>query len=157
MLLGLISDTHGYFNPKIVEVFNSVDLICHAGDIGNERVIHELVKLSPLCVVHGNIDYFPISIKYPKEELVEIENQRILLIHQFNFNKSIDRQKLKKYGKLTAVFCGHTHRYSIDYFEDIQIINPGSAGKGERFEPPSVMIIEIVNGEISPKLILLGD
>ncbi len=155
MRLGLISDTHGYLNPKIVEIFNPVDLICHAGDIGNESVIHELAKLAPLRIVSGNIDHFPLSIKYPKEELLEIENQRILLIHQFNLYKANDRLKLMKYGKLTAVFCGHTHHHVIDYFEDIQIINPGSAGKGGRFEPPSVMLITIANGAISTELMLL--
>lgn len=155
MRLGLISDTHGYLNPKVAEIFHHLDLICHAGDIGNEKVINELEKLSPLRVVYGNVDHFPISIKYPKEYLLEIENQRILLIHQFNFYKSSDRQKLKKYGKLTSVFCGHTHHHSIEYFEGIQIINPGSAHKGGRFEPPSVMRLEILNDKISTELCLL--
>lgn len=156
MRIGLISDTHSYFDPKIAEIFRHVDLICHAGDIGNERIINELKKLSPVRIVHGNIDYFPISIKYPKEDLIEIENQRILLIHQFNVYKSTDRQKLIRYGKLTAVFCGHTHRHSIDFFEDIQIINPGSAGKGNRFETPSVMLVDVENSKISTELIPLN-
>jgi putative phosphoesterase len=155
MRLGLISDTHGYFNPKIAAIFNSVDLICHAGDIGNERVIYELAKLSPLRVVHGNIDYFPLSVKYSREELLEIGNQRILLIHQFNIYKSTDRQKLKKYGKLSAVFCGHTHRHSVENFESVQIINPGSAGNGSRFEPPGVMIVGINDDVILTELVLL--
>ena len=36
MLLGLISDTHGYFDPRLPEVFRGVERILHAGDIGDQ-------------------------------------------------------------------------------------------------------------------------
>ena len=32
--LGVISDTHGRFDPAILPIFRGVDYIIHAGDIG---------------------------------------------------------------------------------------------------------------------------
>ena len=35
MLIVLISDTHGYFDPRLPDVFRGVERILHAGDIGS--------------------------------------------------------------------------------------------------------------------------
>jgi len=39
MKIGLLSDTHGYLDPKVFEYFKDVDEIWHAGDIGDIKVI----------------------------------------------------------------------------------------------------------------------
>jgi len=33
-VIGIISDTHGLLRPEVIEAFNDVSLILHAGDIG---------------------------------------------------------------------------------------------------------------------------
>ena len=40
--IGLLSDTHGYFDPRIASLFSEVDEIWHAGDVGDYAVILEL-------------------------------------------------------------------------------------------------------------------
>ena len=40
--IGLLSDTHGWLNPKIYEFFKDCDEIWHAGDIGDYDVAIEL-------------------------------------------------------------------------------------------------------------------
>ena len=45
--IGLLSDTHGYLDPKIITYFSDVDEIWHAGDIGTIDVLDELKALSP--------------------------------------------------------------------------------------------------------------
>lgn len=35
MRFGVISDTHGRLDPKVLKVFSGVDRIFHAGDIGS--------------------------------------------------------------------------------------------------------------------------
>ena len=40
--IGLLSDTHGYLDPKIYTYFKDVDEIWHAGDIGSLEVIEQL-------------------------------------------------------------------------------------------------------------------
>ena len=45
--IGLLSDTHGWLNPKIIKHFANVDQIWHAGDIGSLEVIEELEEIAP--------------------------------------------------------------------------------------------------------------
>ncbi len=39
MRIGVISDTHGLFDESIPSIFDHVDAIIHAGDIGKLEVI----------------------------------------------------------------------------------------------------------------------
>ena len=38
-LIGVISDTHGLVRPQALDALAGVDLILHAGDIGNRQVL----------------------------------------------------------------------------------------------------------------------
>ena len=54
--IGIISDTHGYWDDAYERYFSSCDEIWHAGDIGNLDVTDKLNKIAPLKAVYGNID-----------------------------------------------------------------------------------------------------
>ena len=56
MRIGLISDTHGFLDPKVFEYFKEVDQIWHAGDVGTSSVVEELGAFKPVLGVYGNID-----------------------------------------------------------------------------------------------------
>ncbi len=56
MLIGVISDTHGYFDPRLPDVFRGVERILHAGDIGSLEVVERLEAIAPVVAVHGNMD-----------------------------------------------------------------------------------------------------
>src|SRR5262245_55704107 len=56
MIIGLISDTHGLLRPEIGSVFQDVDRILHAGDVGNVAVLDGLAKMAPVDAVLGNVD-----------------------------------------------------------------------------------------------------
>ena len=58
--IGLLSDTHGFLDPKIYEYFKDVDEIWHAGDVGSIDVIDKLRAFKPLRGVYGNIDDYEI-------------------------------------------------------------------------------------------------
>ena len=96
MKIGLISDTHGYFNPELRNIFNDVELILHAGDIGAEDIIKELEKLAPVRAVHGNTDYFPLTHLFPSDQHFSLINQQMWLTHSFDEKRSRDRVKLSK-------------------------------------------------------------
>ena len=55
-LIGIISDTHGVFDPKIPGIFKTVSHILHAGDIGDLRVLQQLERIAPVTAVSGNVD-----------------------------------------------------------------------------------------------------
>ncbi len=54
--LGLISDTHGLLRREAVEALRGSELIIHAGDVGDAKILEELRKLAPVVAVRGNVD-----------------------------------------------------------------------------------------------------
>jgi uncharacterized protein len=45
MKIGVISDTHGFLDPRIASLFEGVEHILHAGDIGDRAIIRQLEKI----------------------------------------------------------------------------------------------------------------
>ena len=64
--IGLLSDTHAYWDEKYLEYFESCDEIWHAGDIGSVEVAEKLAAFRPLRAVYGNIDGQEIRKMFPQ-------------------------------------------------------------------------------------------
>lgn len=54
--IGLLSDTHGYWDERYLKYFEPCDQIWHAGDIGSMEIVERLEAFRPLKAVYGNID-----------------------------------------------------------------------------------------------------
>ena len=52
MKVGLLSDTHGWWDEKYLEYFESCDEIWHAGDIGSVEVAEKLAAFRPFRAVY---------------------------------------------------------------------------------------------------------
>ena len=64
--IGVISDTHGRISSGVPKAFKDVDLIIHAGDIGDEKVLDKLSKIAPVVAVRGNMDFGKWTGQLPK-------------------------------------------------------------------------------------------
>src|SRR6187549_997557 len=76
--IGVLSDTHGHLEPKIMEVFKGVDHILHAGDIGLPWLILELEEIAPVTAVLGNAD---AGLEFKETELVQLDGRKFLVHH----------------------------------------------------------------------------
>ena len=84
--VGLISDTHmpercAALPPSLFEVLRGVDLLLHAGDMGELWVLERLSAIAPLVAVHGNDDTPDATRELPYQQLVAVGGVRILLWH----------------------------------------------------------------------------
>jgi hypothetical protein len=133
MKIGLLSDTHGYLDPKLFDFFKACDEIWHAGDIGNEKILAELRNFRPLRAVWGNIDDHKIRIQTREIDFFQVNEKHILMIHigasPPRFNKGI-RQLLSE-KKPDLLICGHSHLCKVQYDTNFRVLymNPGAAGK----------------------------
>lgn len=145
--IGILSDTHGYWQPKITHFFADVDLILHAGDIGSNQIIENLEQIAPVTAVRGNSDVSSLALMYPFQEIISIGNFRIFLTHQFNEFKASDRQRIAGLPELRMIVCGHTHAYSQRQMGKIEILNPGSAGKAGRLDSAGVVLLMVTDND----------
>ncbi len=159
MKIGVIADTHGYLHPNVFRVFEGVELILHAGDIGTEDIITSLETIAPVRAIYGNIDTFPLSTRYPEVLAMEIHGVGICMIHQFISVKTSQVQNAQgklANGKLDLVICGHTHEAKLQQKDGVLIFNPGSAGKRRFSLRQAVGLLTISeNGNYVPEIVYL--
>lgn len=129
--IGVISDTHDFFDPKIPRLFEGVDHIFHAGDIGLPWLILELEQIAPVTAVIGNTD---TDIDYKEMELVELDGRKFLLHHivePTSPSPTLKRRIIRE--NPDVVIFGHTHKRFCETIGQTLFFNPGYAGK-QRFK-----------------------
>lgn len=130
--IGLLSDTHGYLDPKIYDYFKDVDEIWHAGDVGDISVIDELRKFKPLRGVYGNIDDHVIRMELPEFNRFIIEEVEVLMTHiagkPGKYSKPAFEELEKNAPKL--FICGHSHILLVKMDPNYNMLwmNPGACG-----------------------------
>lgn len=143
MLIGLISDTHGHLPADVSRVFNNVDYILHAGDIGDDNIITELRTLAPVDAVYGNIDTWPVVSNYHRLIFIPFGPVSVCLIHDIVSVKYFQFELFKKNITPGIVVSGHTHIPGFEYFHNTLYINPGSASRPKHSKLGSVALINI--------------
>ena len=153
MKIGIISDTHGILPDAVFDIFKDVDYIFHAGDIGTQDVIQALEIIGPVHTVYGNIDTWPLVIKYPDLAITTLENKRICLVHDIIKPKYFSYQLFKKDIEVDIVIHGHTHIASTEFFRHVLYINPGSVSKPRSRPYGTVAILDLNKLPLKPVFI----
>jgi putative phosphoesterase len=132
MKIGLLSDTHGYLDGKIMEQLTDCDEIWHAGDFGTEEVSDKLSAQGKLRGVFGNVDGTNIRLIHPLEQIFEIEGVKVFMIHIGGYPGNYSAGIAKKISEVSpALFiCGHSHILKVmpDKKNNLLHMNPGAAG-----------------------------
>lgn len=131
--IGLLSDTHGYWDERYVRYFEPCDEIWHAGDIGSLEVADRLAALRPLRAVYGNIDGRELRLRFPQTLRFEVEGAEVLMKHiggyPGNYDPSVRGSLFTRPPQLFV--SGHSHILKVKYDKTLSMlhINPGAAGK----------------------------
>jgi putative phosphoesterase len=129
-LIGVISDTHGLLRPEAVKALEGVELIIHAGDIGNPRILRQLERLAPVHAVRGNTDRGDWATNLPHTRVVEVGGVHLYVLHEL-FTLDLDPAA----AGINAVIFGHSHEPHMERQNGVLFLNPGSAGP-RRFTLP---------------------
>lgn len=144
--LGLLADTHGVLLPDTEQVFESerVDLILHAGDIGEEHVLRALEKLAPVVAVAGNGDE-RISHRFPWDLKLRVGGRRVFLCHWYdNFGRiHPGYARVAREWNPDLLVHGHTHRAEVERRGATLFVNPGYSGAAEPSRRRSVAVVDL--------------
>lgn len=146
MKLGIISDTHGFLDPRVEKLFAGVDHILHAGDIGEPMIELELKFIAPVTVCIGNTD---LGLTFKETEVVTLAEKKFLVHHIVNPYAPSERlaAQLQRHQPDVVVF-GHTHKKFAETVNGIFYFNPGYSGKPKLGTERSVAILHCNGGEI---------
>lgn len=150
--IGLISDTHYqdrlFDLPEgLAQLWKNVELILHAGDVGELEVLDQLGRLAPIVAVHGNDEPGYVKRELPERQLVSIHGLRLLLWHS-HYPDPVE-EKAKRGGawgpkldriadrgrevKANIVVYGHSHVPMVWRCADVLLVNPGALASGGYF------------------------
>ncbi|MBD8389814.1 metallophosphoesterase [Dysgonomonas sp. BGC7] len=131
--IGLLSDTHNWWDDKYEKYFADCDEIWHAGDIGSIDLAIQFEALKPFRAVYGNIDDSKVRAAYPENLRFSLEDVDVLITHIGGYPGRYDpRIRPILFAKPPKLFItGHSHILKVMFDKKLNClhINPGAAGK----------------------------
>jgi len=147
--LGLISDTHmpkrwKTLPPAVLDVFAGVDLILHAGDVGELWVLDQLSPIAPVVAVHGNDETSAAEAALPYLQTLSLAGQRIVLTHAHFPDRAAEldsrvedlrpmltrRATMAREHGAKIIVLRHTHIPMVYSYEGVLLVNPGAIASG---------------------------
>jgi len=150
--VALLSDTHGFVDPRIAALVETCDLAVHAGDVGGLAVLADLrPRLGRVIAVRGNNDN---RREWPQADLagldnlpriaeIELPGGLLTVIHGHRAGPLYDRhQRLRRrFAGSRAILVGHSHRQTCDYDALPWVLNPGPAGRYRTYGRPGCLVL----------------
>ena len=141
MKVGVISDTHGFLDPRVEKIFAGVEHILHAGDLGDALIEMELKFIAPTTAVLGNTDF---GLPFKETETVTLVGKTFLIHHIVNPHALSEKVAAEiQRGRPDVVVFGHTHKKFSETINGVLFFNPGYAGKPKFGAERSLAILHL--------------
>jgi uncharacterized protein len=153
--VGLISDTHGWLDPRAIAAFEREEplvAIVHAGDVGaGPQVLYELAAIAPVTAVLGNCDSRIPGFDLGGVAALTVAGTHIAAVHDLADLGPIP-------DGVDVVVRGHSHIPSVQWHARTLVVNPGSATQRRRQPSCTVAILEIAeDGAVSARIVELDE
>jgi putative phosphoesterase len=154
-----------------MEIFSSVEIVLHAGDITALEVLQQLQEsVSLTFAVYGEDDSAEVRTYLQESQVLEFGGLRVGLIHgnrepRGGFNERVARLLrrdpynpeyiqfiLSRFNNVDAIVFGHTHVPYARVHEGVFLFNPGSINPANNNEP-SVGLLEITSRGIRGRVL----
>lgn len=162
--IGLIADTHmparwAALPASLPDVFAGVDLIFHAGDIGELWVLDELSRIAPVVAVHGNDETAEATAALPYRQTLGPLGRRLVLTHSHHQDPQREAAiranqtwgpkddywaSLGKDHGADIVVFGHTHIPMAVEHGGISLINPGAIPSASWFTRQTLQTVAVL-------------
>jgi len=152
--IGLISDTHGYLDPKVFDYFSVCDEIWHMGDFGTVKVSDELVNFKKTRGVYGNIDGQELRLIHPLHQRFVFEGLSVWMTHIGGYPGHYNAKLVSelKANPPNVFICGHSHILKVmtdKKLNNMLCINPGAAGIHGFHNVKTIIRFDVNDGKIS--------
>ncbi len=143
--LCILSDSHGFIHPEIIQIANQCDIAIHAGDIIDEATLVQLKPKQKLVAIKGNNDDHIASLS--KVEFLEFPSGKIAIEHGHlhGHHKPSHESLRATYPDAKIIIYGHTHKQVIDKESTPWVINPGASGEIRNHGGAKCLVLEVSN------------
>lgn len=162
MRLAILSDTHVPSRAQEVpewveEEVEAADHVVHAGDFDSEAAYEGVESLAAeLTAVHGNMD--PRDLDLPTTATVELGGVRFVVTHGTgpleNYDdRVVETARENADGRNVVAVAGHTHEVRDDDFDDVRLLNPGSATGADPASRTTMYRATVEDGDVDVELL----
>jgi len=164
--VGILSDSHGFLDPRIKDTVNQCDYIVHAGDIFNADVLEQLKPKKELIAVAGNNDYpafwkdeeADVVKALPKNNQLELPGGLLVVEHGHRLGNMPDHYDFRwDHADARLIVYGHTHRRVVDQKDEPWVVNPGASGKVRTHGGPSCLVLHASEEEWTIDTVLFAE
>lgn len=149
--VGVLSDTHGYWDERYAKYFAECDEIWHCGDIGSAELLDKLEAIKPVRAVYGNIDGQDIRSRVPKHQRFTLEGATVWITHIGGYPGHYAKDVLPDiFSRPPKLFVsGHSHILKVMFDKTLNLLhlNPGAAGIFGFHKTRTLLRVTIDNGE----------
>ena len=138
--IDIISDTHGYLSPALLDELEGADLIIHAGDLTSEMDYEHLCTIAPVRAVLGNNDYY-------RDYGPDVDRLALFTYEGLKFAVAHYREDLPV-GSVDVAINGHTHVTKEAQVGRCLVLNPGSASYPRGTRGPTMARMLVKDGKI---------
>ena len=149
--IGVVSDTHGHYDPLLDDLFAGAERIVHAGDIG-PGVLERLGRLAPVTAVLGNTDLPEALPGVSLEAGIDALGLRIVVCH---IRDNLLRFRDPAAEGFDLVITGHSHQATVEWRQETLLLNPGSAGRARFGLPRSAALVTLDSARPQPRIVTL--
>ena len=130
--IGIISDTHSYWDERYLKYFEPCDEIWHCGDFCSTEIAERLAAFRPLRAVCGNGDGGDLRLMFKDVLRFKCEDVEVLMKHIGGYPGCYDRSIVREImaNPPQLFISGHSHILKVMYDDKLHLlhINPGAAG-----------------------------
>ena len=152
MKIGLMSDTHSYLDPKVLEHFESCDEVWHAGDIGSVEVAKAMEDFKPFKAVWGNIDNKKLRELYPLDLRFDCNGLDVFITHIGGYPGRYHKRvkTILSENPPQLYICGHSHILKVMPDRNLGFLhmNPGACGNVGYHKVKTLLRFDIENGKV---------
>ncbi len=152
MKVGLVADSHGEVDERVVMMMSRCELVVHSGDIGHAGVLSILQEACPnLVAVKGNNDTCGRWPEHDRdrlnqlnyEEIVPLPGGDLVVVHGHRAGPPVTRHRRLRsaFPDARAIVYGHSHRWVEDIRLVPWVLNPGACGRSRTFGGSSCQVL----------------
>lgn len=159
MRIGIISDTHFDSNCDKLKDFlrkymQDVDMIIHAGDYTNPKVVKIIKDFKPFHGVCGNVDSKSVKDMLNEKDIFTVCGYRVGVYHGEGDEKATLSKIMDvfKDDRLDILIFGHTHRPYTAVKGRTLLLNPGTVGRKKKERWHSFIILDLSKNTLTSSI-----
>ena len=152
--IGVFSDTHGSLTnlDSFQKRLGQLDSVFHLGDcVRDAEPIAARFGIG-YCAVRGNCD--PYS-DIPLEKVIEWNGHRILMLHGHTAGGRLALYYKASANGCDCVLSGHTHVASVEQYEGVLMVNPGSLSLPRGGQRPGCALLTVTPDKLTADILFL--